>query len=116
MQPEDGLEQVGETFERDVLTGAQIRGHGHDVGSVGHRRVHVFREPSLAAVPAVHLTRIQGWFITVAMIGNGMSTTCLMAATVTDSMSSVPLHSGQTAAGYQRSASVISPDCSRVPP
>ena len=52
VQPEDGLEQVGEALERDVLIGAQIRGHGHDVGSVGHRRVHAFREPPLAAVPA----------------------------------------------------------------
>ena len=52
VQPEDGLVQVGEALERDVLIGAQIRGHGHDVGSVGHRRVHAFRELSLAAMTA----------------------------------------------------------------
>lgn len=32
VQSEDGLEQAGETLERDVLIGAQIRCHGHDVG------------------------------------------------------------------------------------
>lgn len=36
VQPEDGLEQAGETLERDILIGAQIRCHGHDVGPVGH--------------------------------------------------------------------------------
>ena len=52
VQSEDGLEQVGETLERDVLISAQIRSHGHDVRAVGDRRIHIFRELSLAAVPA----------------------------------------------------------------
>lgn len=55
VQPEDGLEQAGETLERDVLIGAQIRCHGHDVGPVGHGGVHAFRETSLAAAPACAL-------------------------------------------------------------
>lgn len=55
VQPEDGLEQVGETLERDVLIGAQIRCHGHDVGPVGHGGVHAFRETPLAAAPACAL-------------------------------------------------------------
>lgn len=55
VQPEDALEQAGETLERDVLIGAQIRCHGHDVGPVGHGGVHAFRETSLAAVPACAL-------------------------------------------------------------
>lgn len=50
------------------------------------------------------------------MIGSGMSTTCLVAAIVADSMSSGLPHTGQTAAGYQRSVPVTSPDCSRVLP
>ena len=52
VQSEDGPEQVGETLERDVLISAQIRSHGHDVRAVGDRRIHIFRELSLAAVPA----------------------------------------------------------------
>lgn len=55
VKPEDGLIQVREPFERDVLVGAEIRSHGHDVGTVGHRRVHAFRKTSLAAAPACAL-------------------------------------------------------------
>ena len=66
--------------------------------------------------PQEHCTR--GWScpVTVAMIGGGMATTCLVAAIVADSMSGGLPHTGQTAAGYQRSVPVTSPDCSRVLP
>ena len=55
VQPEDGLIQVRGPFERDVLAGAEIRSHGHDVGTVGHRSVDVLRELPLAAVAACAL-------------------------------------------------------------
>ena len=52
VKSEDGLIQVREPFERDVLVGAEIRSHVHDVGAAGHRSVDVLREPPLAAVAA----------------------------------------------------------------
>lgn len=58
VQSEDGLEQAGETLERDVLIGAQIRCHGHDVGPVGHGRVHASEKRPLQQRPHVHLTCI----------------------------------------------------------
>ena len=63
VQPEDGLIQVREPLERDVLIGAQVRGHRHYVGSVGHRRIHILRELPLAAVTAgtldLHLKMVE---------------------------------------------------------
>lgn len=52
MEPEDGLEQVREPLERDVLIGAEVRGERHDVGAEGYRGAHVLGEPALAAVAA----------------------------------------------------------------
>lgn len=52
VKPEDGLEQVREPLERDVLIGAEVRGERHDVGTEGYRGVHVLGEPALAAVAA----------------------------------------------------------------
>lgn len=52
VEPEDGLEQVREPLERDVLIGAEVRGERHDVGAEGYRGVHVLGEPALAAVAA----------------------------------------------------------------
>ena len=52
MEPEDSFVQMREPLERDVLVSAEVRGQRHDVGAVGHRRVHVFRELTLAAVAA----------------------------------------------------------------
>lgn len=52
VESEDGLEQVREPLERDVLIGAEVRGERHDVGAEGYRGVHVLGEPALAAVAA----------------------------------------------------------------
>lgn len=52
VEPEDGLEQVREPLERDVLIGAEVRGERHDVGAEGYRGAHVLGEPALAAVAA----------------------------------------------------------------
>ena len=52
MKPEDGLVQVREPFERDILIGAEVRGKRHDVGAVGHRRINILRELPLAAMAA----------------------------------------------------------------
>lgn len=116
VEPEDGLEQVREPLERDVLIGAEVRGERHDVGAEGYRGVHVLGEPALAAVAAGALHPHLEMPVTTAMIGSGMSTTCLVAAIVANSMSSGLPHTGQTAAGYQRSVPVTSPDCGRVLP
>ena len=43
MQTEDGLVQVREPSERDVLVGAEVRGQGHVVRTVGHRSVYIFQ-------------------------------------------------------------------------
>ena len=63
MESEDGLVQMREPLERDVLIGAEVRGHRHDVGAVGHRRVHFLRELPLAAVAAgaldLHLKMVE---------------------------------------------------------
>ena len=58
VQPEDGLEQVGETLEQDVLIGAQIRCQGHDVGPVGHGAFTLSGKRPLQQCPHVHLTCI----------------------------------------------------------
>lgn len=44
VKSEDGLIQVREPFERDVLVGAEIRSLGHDVGTIGHQSVDVLME------------------------------------------------------------------------
>ena len=63
VKTEDGLVQVREPLERDVLIGAQIRGHGHDVGAVGYRCIHILRKLTLAAVTAgaldLHLKMVE---------------------------------------------------------
>ena len=52
MKSEDGLIQVHKPLERDVLIGTEVRGHGHDIGTVRHRSINILRELSLTAVTA----------------------------------------------------------------
>ena len=52
METEDGLQQVSEPFERDVLIGAEVRHQGQYVRAVGNGSVDLLREKSLAAVSA----------------------------------------------------------------
>src|SRR5574344_3173493 len=73
--------------------------------------------------PQLHLTCIIRWSMTFASIGRGMSTSCLLAPTVAESISRGLPHTGQTAAGYQRSVAVTSsvwnlvlPGCPFCPP
>ena len=116
MEPEDGLEQVREPLERDVLIGAEVRGEAMMLGPKDTGAFTFSGNLPLQQWPQEHFTRIWRCPVTAAMIGSGMSTTCLVAAIVADSMSSGLPHTGQTAAGYQRSVPVTSPDCGRVPP
>ena len=52
VESEDGLEQMGEPLERNILVSAEVGCHRHDVGAEGYGSVHLFRELSLAAMPA----------------------------------------------------------------
>lgn len=58
MQTEDGLVQVREPSERDVRVGAEVRGQGHDVRTVGHRTFTFSGNYPLQQWPQVHLTCI----------------------------------------------------------
>ncbi|WP_286850326.1 hypothetical protein, partial [Proteiniphilum sp. UBA5480] len=52
VESEDGLEQMNESLERNILVSADVGCHRHDVGAEGYGSVHLFRELSLAAMPA----------------------------------------------------------------
>ncbi len=116
MEPEDGLEQVREPLERDVLIGAEVRGEAMMLGSKDTGAFTFSGNLPLQQWPQELFTRIWRCPVTAAMIGSGMPTTGLVAAIVADSMSSGLPHTGQTAAGYRRSVPVTSPDCGRVMP
>src|SRR5690554_405523 len=66
--------------------------------------------------PQEHLTCIATWFMTVAAIGSGISTTWRVARAVVELISSASPHFWHAAAGYHRSVPVTSPDWSKVLP
>ena len=55
VKSEDGLQQMGQPFERHVLIGAQIGHESRNVGTEVYRGVHGFRELPFAAVAAAAL-------------------------------------------------------------
>ena len=52
VESEDGLVQMGESLERNILVSAEVGCHRHDVGAEGYGSIHLFRKLPLAAMPA----------------------------------------------------------------
>ncbi len=110
MESEDGLVQMGESLERNILVSAEVGCHRHDVGAVGYGSIHLFRKLPLAAMPAGALDLHRHVLTTVAAIGSGMSTTWRVALTIAASISSGFPHSGHTETGYHCWVSVTFSD------